>query len=284
MMMMDESPLRPPSMEVNGAKPELPKLNGGFSFGAAAAPSSLFGQQAAAASGSTGFGFGAAPSATASMFGAKPAETKPAEKPAMGGFFGQQPGSAGLFQFGQKPETAAPTSTPTAAPFGSAPASTTAGGFNFGQKAPEAPQIAATTAGGAFNFASPATPTAATSPFGFGAPQIAASTSFGPASAGSNAPASPFGQTAPGGGFNFPATPTSATNQSNPFHFGSQPASPATANAGLPAQSSTGGFTFGASSTPFGEGASFTMGSVPTPTPGSARPMRKLPTRRGGKR
>ncbi|KAF7800269.1 hypothetical protein EIP86_011516 [Pleurotus ostreatoroseus] len=311
-MNMDESPLRGNGMDVNGGKPELPKLNG-FAFGAPSTPSP-FGQPAPNTSAPFSFGSGATGT---SGFGAKPTEPKPAEQPAFGGF-GQRSTSAG-FDFGQKaPETPAPMSTGFSfgqkAPEGASIASTSTGfafgpkaaetnnapstGFSFGQKATETNASSNT----GFSFASPATPSGTAAPFGFGAPQISQSTSFGqPTSATATTPASPFGQPTPSGGFSFGvSTPTSATATSNPFAFGSsQPASPATSNAGLPNSNSTAGFSFGtpantagAASSPFGAASTlpsnggvpaFTMGAAPSNV-AIARPIKKMPTRRGNKR
>ncbi|THG98923.1 hypothetical protein EW026_g3342 [Hermanssonia centrifuga] len=268
-IMMDESPTRGSGMEMNGSKPEESKLNSGFPF--ATTPFSSSGQN-----NPTPFGFGSSSAAPTSNsfgsstsvsnpFGAK-IEAKSAEKPSTGfGGFGQPSSSSNSL---------------------------------FGQKAPEAPPLAR-----GFSFGSPATPTTPAASFAFGAPPITQSNSFGqPASAASSAPASPFGQPTQSNAFNFASTPASAstTAPSNLFAFGgSQPASPAAANAGLPAQNGS-GFTFGGgsstpstaqTSSPFGAPSSlpqsggpfFTVGSAPPPAQGN-RPTRKLPTRRGGKR
>ncbi|PSR88866.1 hypothetical protein PHLCEN_2v5015 [Hermanssonia centrifuga] len=267
-IMMDESPTRGSGMEMNGSKPEESKLNSGFPF--ATTPFSSSGQN-----NPTPFGFGSSAAPTSNSFGSLTTvsnpfgaklEAKPAEKPSTGfGGFGQPSSSSNSL---------------------------------FGQKAPEAPPLAR-----GFSFGSPATPTTPAASFGFGAPPITQSNSFGqPASAPSSAPASPFGQPTQSNAFNFASTPASAstTAPSNLFAFGgSQPASPAAANAGLPAQNGS-GFTFGGgsstpstaqtsspfgapSSLPQGGGPFFTVGSAPPPAQGN-RPTRKLPTRRGGKR
>ncbi|KAI0818811.1 hypothetical protein BC629DRAFT_677601 [Irpex lacteus] len=256
-VMMDESPVRPPT-ELS-SRPELPKLNaGGFSFNLPGASSSPFGQSPQT---TNGFPFSSQPPASSTLFGAK-TETKPAEKPA-----------ASAFGFGQ---STAPST-----------------GFAFGAPKPAESNTPAHVSG--FNFSTPApTPTAASAPFGFSAPQISQSNSFG----SNAAPASPFGQPTGNTGFAFGAgtTPTATTS---PFTFtGSQPASPAATNAGLPAQNgSTGGFTFGApsaaapaaASSPFAApaalpepgGTLFTMGAAP---PAGQRQLKGLPKRRPQKR
>ncbi|CCM03850.1 uncharacterized protein FIBRA_05999 [Fibroporia radiculosa] len=262
---MDESPTRANGMDTNNGHKEPLKLTTGFTFGApsAGSVSSPFGQGGQNSTAS--FSFGAPPSST-NPFGAKP-EPKPEIKPTLG-FSGFSQSGAPGFPFGQKTSEAPPAS---ASPFGS---STT-----FGQQ--------------------PATPTG-TAAFTFGTP---ATNTFGQTVNTSSTPASPstFGSTP---AFSFGATPTSATAPSNPFAFGSQPASPASTGGGLPSASgaSNPAFAFGQSSpatgqapaSPFGApeasaagGALFVMGSTSAPSQGSGpggRPVKKLPTRRGGKR
>ncbi|KAH8102920.1 hypothetical protein BXZ70DRAFT_1006103 [Cristinia sonorae] len=264
---MDESPTRGAGMDVNGgAKPTL----AGFGFGTSNA-SSPFGQPASTGS---SFSFGATSGSSMSSPFASKVENKPVEKPALT-FTG----------FGQQA-----TSTNNAFGFGAS---------NSTQSTQPAPSA------GAFGFGTPvSTPTATSSPFSFGAPAPPAPTPFGqPATA---APTSSGFSTQPASGFSFGASPaaTPTTAPSNPFSFsGSQPASPAVSNSGLP----SGAFSFGqpsssanpavdtGSPSPFGGttplptagggGALFTMGAAPPPPPsGAGRPLKKLPSRRGGKR
>ncbi|CAL1704038.1 unnamed protein product [Somion occarium] len=248
-MSMDESPTRGNAMELNGN--EQLKAPSAFSF--APSPTSPFGQPPPSAAGPAPFMFGGTP---AHPFGAKPAEQKQAEKPATAfGSFGQA--AASPFSFGPKPsESARPA-----------------------------------TSSGAFSFTQP--PPINTSPFAFAAPSTSTSA---------------FGAPSPTSAFGFgTTTPTSTTAPSHPFTFGSQPASPATAHAGLP-QTPAGGsaFTFGgppsatttaAPASPFGAPPAlpsapttplFTVGSAPPATPTAPGPtgriLKKLPSRRGGKR
>ncbi|CDO69016.1 hypothetical protein BN946_scf184834.g23 [Trametes cinnabarina] len=254
-MRMEESPTRNGGMEMNGH--EQPKPSTGFTFGAPSGSSGIspFGQPSQSA----------APSFS---FGAK-TDPKQESKPAAPFSFGTSTSSGGGFGFGQKPAESV-QSPISPAPFGSS--------MPFGQSsttpAPSAP---------AFSFGAPSAPSG-----GFGQPT-------------SSTPASPstFGQPAP---FSF-GTPTSATAPSNPFAFGSQPASPATGNAGLPqppGSSGGPGFSFGQPSpataqspaSPFGAappapgGVSFTIGAAAPQPQGTsgARAIKKLPTRRGGRR
>ncbi|OSX64662.1 hypothetical protein POSPLADRAFT_1064878 [Postia placenta MAD-698-R-SB12] len=265
---MDESPIRGSGMDTNGngnGKEPL-KVTTSFSFSQPTATSSPFGQTAQ--SGST-FAFG--PTASSSNpFGAKPAENK----------------------------TEAPNTPTSFGGFGTS--ASTGPGFSFTQKAPEASQASASTNpfGATGGFGQSATTPSTTSTFAFG-PSAASGSGFGQPSANSTSnPVSPF-TSAPSYGFS--NTPTSTTAPSNPFGFtGSQPASPATSNAGLPSSSSnTGGaFSFASANatpaaspaSPFGASAAapatngtpgFTMGSAPPP---ASRPVKKLPSRRGGKR
>ncbi|KAH9952208.1 hypothetical protein B0H21DRAFT_817923 [Amylocystis lapponica] len=266
-VLMDESPVRGGGMNMNGnGKEEAPKPSGGFSFGApSASGTSLFGQ--ASQRTSSPFSFGGAPAS--GPFGAKP-EAAPEVKPAS-----------------------------TFRGFGSSP-STGFGGF--GQRAPESTQspLSPSPFASSAPFGQPTPPTT-TSTFAFGG-QSGGSNAFGQAAAsGPSAPASPSTFGAPGA-FSF-GTPTSATAPPNPFGFGSsQPVSPAGGNAGLP-QSATATnppFSFGSSpatpqapASPFGApaaplpptggGTLFTMGAAPAPAP-QQRTIKKLPTRRGGKR
>ncbi len=260
-MSMEESPTRGNGMDMNG---EPPKQTNGFSFGMpSTATSSPFGQPGQ-------------PATTAFAFGAK---TEPKVEPKTAGSFASfgQSGTTSGFSFGQKPAESTHSPVVSSATFGSS--------APFGH-----------------------TPTTTAPAFSFGAPSTTASSGFGqPSSAVNSQPASPstFGQ--PGAPFTFNGTPTSATAPSNPFAFGSQPASPATGNAGLPQPpGSSGGassFAFGTSSpatsqapaSPFGAapslptpggGVSFTIGSAAPPpqAQGGPRQIKKLPTRRGGRR
>jgi len=256
---MDESPTRGNGMDTNGGGKEALKVTTGFTFGAPST-NSPFGQNTQSAS---PFQFGGASSGTSNPFGVKTA-TKP-EAPAATGFGG----------FGQSTST----------------------GFTFGSKAPEPLQTSLSS--GPFGQTS-ATPSP-TPTFTFGG-SAASGNPFGqPAANQSSTPASPstFGSAAP---FSFGTTPTSATAPSNPFSFNSsQPGSPAIANPGLPSASGTSStaFSFGQPSTataqapasPFvasaplpGEPALFTIGSASAPAPlgPGNRPLKKLPTRRGG--
>ena len=255
-MRMEESPTRGGGMDMNG---DPPKPTNGFSFGVPSA-SSPFGQPSQ-------------PTASPFAFGVKTEPPKVDTKPT-GSFasFGQS-ATTSAFSFGQKP--AESTQSPiSSTPFGvSSP---------FGQ-----------------------TPTSTAPAFSFGAPSNTNGGFGHPSAAANSQPASPstFGQ--PAAPFAFNATPTSVTAPSNPFAFGSQPASPATVNAGLPQPpGSSGGFTFGAPSpatsqapsSPFGAAPSlptpggsvgFTIGSAapqPQAQAGGARQIKKLPTRRGGRR
>ncbi|TFY60121.1 hypothetical protein EVJ58_g5341 [Rhodofomes roseus] len=262
---MDESPVRGAGMEMNGhggAKEPL-KLTTGFSFGSTSG-SSPFGQSAQAPS-SGPFAFGGS-SGGPGIFGGAKTENKQETKPSSGFGFGQPSGSG---FFGQKPaDVPAPSASPGA--FG--------GSNGFGQSS---------------------APPSASAPFGFGPSTSGGSTGgFGQAGATSTTPSpSTFGSSAP---FSFGVTPTSTTAPSNPFGFGSQPASPATANPGLPSSSGTSShFQFGqpaqapapSPASPFGGtsalppgGAVFNVGAASAPAPAGARPVKRLPTRRGGKR
>ena len=243
-MNMDESPTRD-AQEVAKLS-ERPTLGGGgFSFGANGS--------------SSPFSFSTASSSSNPFVKiSEPEESKP-----FGGFGQPSPAAASTaFGFGQ------PQDKESLRP-------STAGSFSFG--------ASASTGGSGFNFGAPAA--------------NATSGMFGSTSA-SSAPSSPstFGNQA-SSPFTF-AAPLPA------FAFGSsQPASPAGGNVSLPAPTTPGGFggsgvSFGQapSASPFGtpgggvspaaptNGALFTIGAPPAaagPTSGS-RPIRKLPTRRGG--
>ena len=254
-VLMDESPVRSTGMDLNGNSklPETPKTSP-FSFG----PSSTTGT-------SSPFGFGSSSSTSGPFGGSTQTKEAQAQKPASTfSAFGQT--SSSPFGFGQK--AAAETTKPTASP------------FSFG-----APSV---------------TPTSTTSPFSFNAPSSTGSGFNQPASASGSTPASPlaFNQATPFS-FGTPSTGATTTNaSSSAFNFGgSQPASPATPSTALPQASSP--FTFGAaanvtssSSSLFGATAApstgpplFTMGSTPPAMTGmGGRPLKKLPSRRAGKR
>ncbi|KAI0273841.1 hypothetical protein BC834DRAFT_966304 [Gloeopeniophorella convolvens] len=320
-MRMEESPTRGGGMDINGgsAKPQsLPQLQmpnaskSGFTFGGAStgtgfgspSPSPFggntgtgltFGQQNPDLSQSTsgGFSFGATAKAaetngTGFSFGA----SKPAEPAAPNGFsFGQsttgsRPSSSSGFAFGQPgPKTAEPTSSGFS--FQAPEQIQHSTSFTFGQTAPEAPRPVSSS-GFAFGQTQPQQPPP-TSGFPFGS--SVSNNSFG------SAPASPaFGaQTlapAQPGPFAF-GGPTSAPAQPpapNPFGFGAgaaPPASPAAPQggfgfgfgAGAP-QTPTAAFGASVPQTPTSGGQLFVEGTGKMP-PG-ARPVKRLPTRRGG--
>ncbi|KAG9226029.1 hypothetical protein CCMSSC00406_0008691 [Pleurotus cornucopiae] len=257
-MRMEESPTRE-SMQPNR---DLPKPTLNFSFASSnTSGSTLFGGNSTA---SSPFSFG--PPSTSNPFGAKPDNSvKPAEA------------AKSPFSFG-----ASNNVNPPAAPFSFGPSTS-----NDGSR----PNTA-----GPFSFNNSSAPPSATgpAPFSFGAPPSSTPANNPFSSANGSAPNSPsvFSQTP---AFSFGANPGStntsaATSPAQPFSFGgSQPASPAAPASSLPIAS---GFGNAQTSTPFGVSAPggggqplFTMGAPPANnTPSGARQIKKLPTRRGGKR
>ncbi|THH15606.1 hypothetical protein EW146_g4902 [Bondarzewia mesenterica] len=258
------------------AQTRATSTGGAFSFGAA---------KAAESSTSSGFGMGTSPF----TFGAA---TKPAETaPSTGGFsFGPKaaeparPPSSG-FSFGQPAEPARPSSSGFA--FGAQPAQEPArpssSGFGFGQPSTTAPS---------FPFGGTQSPSTQATANLFGQP---------PQNAVSSAPASPaFNQPSP---FSFGSAPTSATATAPPagpfgggFGAVSQPASPAVGTTPF-AFGATANTTPSSPASPFGAppltpaaaagGSLFTMGapsSMATAMAHGNRPVKRLPTRRGGKR
>ncbi|KZT74226.1 hypothetical protein DAEQUDRAFT_807895 [Daedalea quercina L-15889] len=266
---MDESPTRGAGMDMSGhggAKEPL-KLTTGFPFTQPGATTSPFGQTAQSNASTSPFTFSASSSAP-SVFGGAKTESKQETKTSGFGF-GQSSGSG--FSFGQKPADA------------------------------PAPSVSPNSFGGSGGFGQTSAAPSASAPFAFGrSTSSGGSGGFGQTSATSSTPSpSAFGSST---GFPFSATPTSATAPSNPFPFGSQPASPATSNPGLPSASGTTNapFQFGqptqtpapAPASPFGapaalppSGAVFNIGAASAPAPATGvRQIKKLPTRRGGKR
>ncbi|PCH38698.1 hypothetical protein WOLCODRAFT_142692 [Wolfiporia cocos MD-104 SS10] len=257
---MDESPSRGPGMDTNGNGKEPLKVTTSFSFGSSG-PASGFGSPASG--GSSANAFGAPAASTSSLFGSK-TEVK-TEKPSTGFSFGSSSGPTSAFG-AKAPEPAQSSSVPTA--FGSSSSNVPA--FTFSQAPSSGPNIFA-----------------------------AAAPSSNPTSPAFSAPA-----------FSFGTTPTSATAPSSGFSFGStQPTSPAIPNSRSPSASgSTNAPTFvfgqsanapptafgapsapGAPGTPGAEPPLFVMGSTnssstSTTTGPHGRMMKKLPTRRGGKR
>ncbi|KLO14865.1 hypothetical protein SCHPADRAFT_289326 [Schizopora paradoxa] len=242
-MAMEESPTR---MDTNGRVESNDKPALSLTFGPPS--TSGFGQSNAS---SSGFSFGS--NNSSNIFGSKPAE----DESKKGGFsFGGNipaPQISTTFSFGQKSEG---SSTPTT---------------SFGGGAAANP------------FSQTTTPTSGSTPFSFGSAPAA-----NPFAAPASAPAL---QQTPS--FTF-GTPSTAPN--NPFNFGSsQPSSPAASVSGLPQSpaATNAPFTFGqpngaatttAAASPFGSpasagGALFNIGAPP---PGTPRPVKKLPLRRGG--
>ena len=185
------------------------------------------------------------------------------EEPKPFGGFGQSSGTStgSPFLFAPKPQPEEP------------PRPSTTGSFSF-------PTPTSSGSGPGFTFGGPSSTTLPTTPNPFAQPQ------------GGSAPSSPSTfATQPSFTFG-----TSSSTQTNPFTFGSQPSSPAATPSGLPPPAiSSGSFAFGSnspqSSTPFGAppasgGTLFNMGSVSTTQNSSigGRQIKKLPTRRGGKR
>ncbi|THV08027.1 hypothetical protein K435DRAFT_959484 [Dendrothele bispora CBS 962.96] len=248
---MDESPTRDP-------KPTESRSSLGFAFGGSSTPAPLFGQGGSTNSNttapvSTGFAFGLSNTSSDNTFGNNKSNAKPFGS---NDGFGQASSSSSSFTFGPAKTSENDASRPG-----------TASGFGAGSS---------------------------NSSFTFG-PTGSSSNPFGQNNNAGSAPNSPstFGQTQ---SFTFGPS-SSTTNSSNPFAFGSPAASPATPNSALPSGFGSGtGFqtptpttptaSFGGSTPSGGGGSLFTIGSAPAPSPGGAgnRPMKKLPTRRGGKR
>lgn len=293
---MEESPTR--SMDTN----EKPTTSGFF-----ASRTLNFGQSEGSGGTSTPFTFGSS-SISSNPFASKP-EDKLESRSASSGFSFGSSGGGGGFGFGQKePEPSRPTfssappftfgkpetrtqQTSSTSPFGFGTqklpeinTSASSGGFSFGQKPPESSQG---TSSFGFGQSSPASTT--TSPFAFGSNQGAVSSSFGQQNA--SAPSSPSTFNQPPS-FSFGNSTTPSTAPSNPFGF--QPSSPVSNPA------PNGSFSFGQSTTPQPQspaspfsaptspqttgGALFTIGAAPNNPTAGARQIKKLPTRRGGKR